>query len=33
MTQKTKDTLFEIGIIVVSSVLGLLFAHVVFGLG
>jgi hypothetical protein len=33
MTQKTKDILFEIGIIVVSSVLGLLFAHVVFGLG
>jgi hypothetical protein len=33
MTQKTKDTLFEIGIVVVSSILGLLFAHIVFGLG
>jgi hypothetical protein len=33
MTQKTKDTLFEIGIVVVSSIIGLLFAHVVFGLG
>jgi hypothetical protein len=33
MTQKTKDILFEIGIIVLSSILGLLFAHIVFGLG
>jgi len=33
MTQKTKDTLFEIGIIVLSSILGLLFAHIIFNLG
>jgi hypothetical protein len=33
MTQKTKDTLFEIGLIAVSSVLGLIFAHIIFNLG
>jgi hypothetical protein len=33
MTQKTKDILFEALVVVVSSILGLLFAHIIFGLG
>jgi hypothetical protein len=33
MTQKTKDILFEALVVVVSTFIGLLFAHVVFGLG
>jgi hypothetical protein len=33
MTQKTKDILFEALVVVVSTFIGLLFAHIVFGLG
>jgi hypothetical protein len=33
MTQKTKDILFEALVVMVSTFIGLLFAHVVFGLG